>query len=165
MCTAYPRTVGSNPTFSAKADVGRETRYGVVVIWKAALAYTFLVTRLFRRILAAFLLAWFPWPAVALPALTIACELEEIAAHQHPAFAAEHDHSGTAAHPPAVSDDGVGSAAHDHGTGSGCCHHLYSATLPVSIDTPRESGSSLDLTPLASLSSFFPEQPQRPPLA
>jgi len=111
------------------------------------------------------LLALLPLQAAALPALAMLCEQERIAAHDDPpGFNVEHDHhDGITPHPHADGDDGVGSGAHDHGNG-GCHHHLYSAAPPVSPDVLRESTSSIDLIPLFSLTSCFPEQPQRPPL-
>lgn len=99
--------------------------------------------------------------AAALPALAMLCEHEQNAVHEDPAFGGEHHHDGIGPH---SHDDGkLGGTSHDHG--SGCCHHLYSAAPVVSLEGPQLSGSHLDLTPFVSLSSFFPEQPQRPPLA
>jgi hypothetical protein len=121
------------------------------------------VTRVLQRFVAVVLLAWLPLQAAALPALAMLCEQGEIAAQGRPASDVAHDHHGIVAHPHAGGDDEVGSAGHDHG--NGCCHHLFSAVLPVALDAPRESGSPLDFTPPSSLFSFFPEQPQRPPLA
>jgi hypothetical protein len=74
-----------------------------------------------------------------------------------------HHHNGGVHHQHADGDEEVGSAVHDHG--NGCCHHLFSAVVPASLDAPRASGLQLDPIPLFSLSSFVPEQPQRPPLA
>jgi hypothetical protein len=101
--------------------------------------------------------------ASALPALALLCEQEQTSAGKNGVVVAAHDHHDGAGHHQHAGGDEVGNAAHDHG--NGCCHHLFSAALPVSLDAPRKSGSSVDLTPLSSLSSFFPEQPQRPPLA
>jgi hypothetical protein len=120
--------------------------------------------RFFQRCVAVLLLAWLPVQAAALPALVLLCEQEQTSAESHGVVVAAHGHHDGAGHHQHVDgDDEGGSAPHDHG--NGCCHHLFSAALPVSLDAPRESGLPLDLTPLSSLSSFFPEQPQRPPLA
>jgi hypothetical protein len=118
----------------------------------------------FQRFVALLLLAWLPMQASALPALALLCEQEQTSSGKNGAVVATHGHhDGAGHHQHADGDDEVGSAAHDHG--NGCCHHLFSAVVPASLDAPRESGSQLDPLPLFSLSSFFPEQPQRPPLA
>lgn len=122
----------------------------------------FPVTRFLERFVAVLLLAWLPMQASALPALALLCEQEQTSAAKHDVSAAVHDHHTMAAHSHASDDDGAGGTGHDHG--NGCCHHLFSAVVPASLDAPRESGSPLDLTPLFNLFSFFPEQPQRPPL-
>ena len=102
--------------------------------------------------------------AAALPALALLCEQEHTSAGKNGVVVAAHGHhDGPGHHQHADGDEEVGSAVHDHG--NGCCHHLFSAVVPASLDAPRESGSPLDLTPLFGLSSFVPEQPQRPPLA
>lgn len=136
----------------------------VVRLANAKSRIAFPVTRFLERFVAVLLLAWLPMQASALPALALLCEQEQTSAAKHDVSAAAHGHHDGAGHHQHVDgDDEVGSAAHDHG--NGCCHHLFSAVLPVSLDAPPESASALDLTLLSSLTSFFPEQPQRPPLA
>lgn len=132
-------------------------------ICASTLTYTLGVIRFLKRFVVLLLLAWLPVQAAALPALAMLCDEEGTASHDEHAFAVGHGHhNGISPHSHAAGDDEVGGATHDHG--NGCCHHLYSAALPVSLEAPRESGSHFDLTPLFSLFSFFPEQPQRPPL-
>jgi len=117
-----------------------------------------------RRFVAVLLLAWLPVQAAALPALAMLCEQEHSVAHHDPSFGGEHaHHDAIGPHSHADGDEKHGGTTHDHA--SGCCHHLYSAAPVVFLEAPNESGSNLDLTSFVSLSSFFPEQPQRPPLA
>jgi hypothetical protein len=123
------------------------------------------MTRFLQRFVALLLLAWLPMQASALPALALLCEQEQTSVGKNGVVVATHGHhhDGGVHHQHADGDEEVGSAVHDHG--NGCCHHLFSAVVPASLDAPRESGLQLDPIPLFSLSSFVPEQPQRPPLA
>ena len=107
------------------------------------------------------LLAWLPLQAGAQPLLALQCERDPAgmhggAVHKHHAHHGDHsgqDHQGH--------DDDGSSPPTPHN----CCHNLSSAALRTMASASEFPAAGVEPTPLFHPSSFFPEQPRRPPLA
>ena len=99
---------------------------------------------------------------VVMPLQSIATSLSPVVCHGDAQAHSTHAESG---------HDGSHDTRHDDGGAPEktayhlCCHFTVSPPSAVTLPAPQPDGSVRAFTPDAPLDRYFPDQPQRPPLA